>query len=46
MNVLERMGARISLYNRTSSGGEPVADIEVEHADLVATEIGPARCRG
>jgi 3-phosphoshikimate 1-carboxyvinyltransferase len=41
MTVLERMGARISLYNRTASGGEPVADIEVEHADLVATEIEP-----
>ncbi len=41
MHVLERMGARISLYNRGVSGGEPVADIEVEHADLVATEIGP-----
>ena len=41
MNVLERMGARISLYNRRASGGEPVADIEVEHSDLVATEIGP-----
>jgi 3-phosphoshikimate 1-carboxyvinyltransferase len=42
MHVLERMGARISLYNRTASGGEPVADVEVEHADLVATEIEPA----
>jgi 3-phosphoshikimate 1-carboxyvinyltransferase len=41
MTVLERMGARISLYNRTASGGEPVADIEVEHADLVATAIEP-----
>jgi 3-phosphoshikimate 1-carboxyvinyltransferase len=41
LDVLERMGARISLYNRTASGGEPVADIEVEHADLVATEVGP-----
>lgn len=39
MTVLERMGARISLYNRTASGGEPIADIEVEHAELVATEI-------
>ena len=46
MNVLERMGARISLYNRTSSGGEPVADIEVEHAGLVATEIGPGEVPG
>jgi 3-phosphoshikimate 1-carboxyvinyltransferase len=46
MHVLERMGARISLYNRTASGGEPVADIEVEHADLVATEIGPGEVPG
>jgi len=41
LHVLERMGARISLYNRSVSGGEPVADIEVEHADLVATEVEP-----
>jgi 3-phosphoshikimate 1-carboxyvinyltransferase len=41
LQVLERMGARISLYNRGSSGGEPVADVEVEHADLVATEVEP-----
>jgi 3-phosphoshikimate 1-carboxyvinyltransferase len=46
MHVLERMGARISLYNRTASGGEPVANIEVEHADLVATEIGPDEVPG
>jgi 3-phosphoshikimate 1-carboxyvinyltransferase len=41
LHVLERMGARISLYNRGTSGGEPVADIEVEHSDLVATEVEP-----
>jgi 3-phosphoshikimate 1-carboxyvinyltransferase len=41
LHVLERMGARISLYNRGTSGGEPVADVEVEHADLVATEVAP-----
>jgi 3-phosphoshikimate 1-carboxyvinyltransferase len=41
LDVLERMGARISLYNRAVSGGEPVADVEVEHADLVATEVEP-----
>jgi 3-phosphoshikimate 1-carboxyvinyltransferase len=46
MDVLERMGARISLYNRTSSGGEPVADVEVEHADLVATEVEPDEVPG
>ena len=39
LHVLERMGARISLYNRGAAGGEPVADIEVEHSDLVATAV-------
>jgi 3-phosphoshikimate 1-carboxyvinyltransferase len=41
LNVLERMGARISLFNRRAIGGEPAADLEVRHADLVATTIGP-----
>jgi 3-phosphoshikimate 1-carboxyvinyltransferase len=40
LHVLERMGARVSLFNRRTLGGEPVADIEVSHAELVATEIG------
>ena len=40
LTVLERMGARISLFNRrTTSGGEPIADVEVHPAELVATEI-------
>lgn len=39
LNVLERMGARISLYNRSVIGGEPVADIEVVASELVATQI-------
>jgi 3-phosphoshikimate 1-carboxyvinyltransferase len=37
--VLERMGARISVFNRRSSGGEPVADLEVGAAELVATTV-------
>jgi 3-phosphoshikimate 1-carboxyvinyltransferase len=41
LSVLERMGGRISLFNRRTVGGEPVADAEVGHADLVATEIAP-----
>jgi 3-phosphoshikimate 1-carboxyvinyltransferase len=41
LHVLERMGARISLYHRAVVGGEPVADIEIEHAELVATEVEP-----
>ena len=42
LTVLERMGARVGLFNRrVSGGGEPVADIEVRHAELVATEVEP-----
>jgi 3-phosphoshikimate 1-carboxyvinyltransferase len=41
LSALERMGARISLFNRRTIGGEPAADLEVKHADLVATTIGP-----
>jgi len=42
LDVLERMGARVSLYNRRTMSGEPVADVEVTHAELVATAIGAA----
>ncbi|HEX2112671.1 MAG TPA: 3-phosphoshikimate 1-carboxyvinyltransferase [Gaiellaceae bacterium] len=44
--VLERMGGRIALFNRRSSGGEPVADIEVAPAELVATEVAPEEVPG
>ena len=39
--VLERMGARISHFRRRRAGSEPVADLEVGHAELVATEVRP-----
>jgi 3-phosphoshikimate 1-carboxyvinyltransferase len=39
LDALERMGARISVFNRRMQSGEPVADLEVTHAELVATEI-------
>jgi len=39
LDVLERMGARFSVYNRRSSGGEPVGDLGVRSAELVATTI-------
>jgi 3-phosphoshikimate 1-carboxyvinyltransferase len=42
LDVLERMGARIAIFNRRVVAGEPVADLEVTHAELVATEIEPA----
>ena len=42
LDVLERMGARIAIFNRRSAAGEPVADVEVTHSELVAAEIEPA----
>jgi 3-phosphoshikimate 1-carboxyvinyltransferase len=42
LDVLDRMGARIAVYNRGREGGEPVGDLEVRSADLVATAIGAA----
>jgi 3-phosphoshikimate 1-carboxyvinyltransferase len=42
LTVLERMGARIAIFNRrTTSGGEPIADLEVRQAELIACEIEP-----
>jgi 3-phosphoshikimate 1-carboxyvinyltransferase len=41
LDVLERMGARIAVFNRHSAGGEPVADIEVRDAPLLAATIEP-----
>ena len=40
LDVLERMGARIAVFNRRAAGGEPVGDLEVESAELTATKIG------
>jgi 3-phosphoshikimate 1-carboxyvinyltransferase len=39
--VLERMGARVAVFNRRVAGGEPVADLEVGAAELVATMVRP-----
>ena len=39
LDVLERMGARITVYHRRRSGGEPVGDLEVHSAELVATTV-------
>jgi 3-phosphoshikimate 1-carboxyvinyltransferase len=41
LDVLERMGARVSIYNRRRAGREAVGDVQVQHAELVATEITP-----
>jgi 3-phosphoshikimate 1-carboxyvinyltransferase len=39
LDVLERMGARIAVYNRRSIGGEPAGDVEVQASELVAASI-------
>jgi 3-phosphoshikimate 1-carboxyvinyltransferase len=41
LDVLARMGARITVFNRRRSGGEQVGDLEVRSAELVATTVGP-----
>jgi 3-phosphoshikimate 1-carboxyvinyltransferase len=40
LDVLERMGARVSVYNRRKVGGEWIGDLEVHSAELTATNIG------
>ena len=39
LDVLERMGARVSVFERRRAGGEPVASVQVQQAELIATEI-------
>jgi 3-phosphoshikimate 1-carboxyvinyltransferase len=41
LDVLERMGARVSIFDRRRApGGEPVASVQVQPGELIATEIG------
>ena len=42
LDVLDRMGGRVTVFNRREQGGEPVADLEVRPAPLTATRIGLA----
>jgi 3-phosphoshikimate 1-carboxyvinyltransferase len=39
LDVLERMGVRIAIYNRRWIGGEPAGDVEVRASDLVGATI-------
>ena len=39
LGVLERMGARIAVYNRRSLGGEPAGDVEVRASELVGATV-------
>jgi 3-phosphoshikimate 1-carboxyvinyltransferase len=42
LDVLERMGARIAVYNRRSLGGEPAGDVEVRSSELVGATVAAA----
>jgi 3-phosphoshikimate 1-carboxyvinyltransferase len=46
LGVLERMGARVSVFDRRRVGGEPVASVQVQPGELVATEIEAAEVPG
>jgi 3-phosphoshikimate 1-carboxyvinyltransferase len=39
LDVLERMGARITVFNRRKLGGEWSGDLQVHAAELVATDV-------
>jgi 3-phosphoshikimate 1-carboxyvinyltransferase len=39
LDVLERMGARLTVYHRRRVGGEPIGDVEVRAGHLVATTV-------
>jgi 3-phosphoshikimate 1-carboxyvinyltransferase len=39
LDVLERMGARVSIFDRRRAGREPVASVQVQPGELIATEV-------
>jgi 3-phosphoshikimate 1-carboxyvinyltransferase len=39
LDVLERMGSRITVFNRRKAGGEWMGDLQVQSAELVATDV-------
>ena len=46
LDVLERMGARVSVFDRRRAGREPVASVQVQPGELIATEIGAEEVPG
>ena len=40
LEVLERMGASVSMLEQRDQGGEPVADLLVQSQELLATQVG------
>jgi 3-phosphoshikimate 1-carboxyvinyltransferase len=41
LDVLERMGARVAVFNRRTLGGEPAGDLDIRSAELTATSVEP-----
>ena len=41
LDVLERMGVRIAIYNRRLIGGEPAGDVELQASELVGATVSP-----
>ncbi len=39
LDVLERMGARVTVFNRRKVAGEWIGDVQVQSAELVATDV-------
>ena len=46
LNILERMGARVAIYNRRQIGGEPAGDVQVRSSELVGATVTPAEVPG
>jgi 3-phosphoshikimate 1-carboxyvinyltransferase len=40
LEILQRMGAKVTVYNRREIGGEPAGDLEIRSATLVGTTVG------
>ena len=40
LEILDRMGAKVTVYNRREIGGEPAGDLEIRSASLVGTTVG------
>jgi 3-phosphoshikimate 1-carboxyvinyltransferase len=46
LDVLERMGARIAIFNRRRAGREPVGDVQIQYSELAAVEVLPREVPG
>jgi 3-phosphoshikimate 1-carboxyvinyltransferase len=46
LDLLAHMGARLTVVNRGKLGREPVGDLDVRHAELVAASVEPAQVPG